>query len=145
VLTKQSSDDIKTCQSNGKKILLSIGGATYSEGGFSSSDAAVAGANHLWEVFGPQQSGSSAPRPFDDAVIDGFDFDFEATANNIAPFASQLRSLMDADASKTFYLSAAPQCPYPDAYDSSFMQGATSLDLVWVQFYNNVRPPITCV
>ena len=67
----QIGDDIKTCQSTyGKQILLSIGGATYSEGGFTSSSAAVAGANTIWEMFGPQQSGSSTLRPFGDAAIE---------------------------------------------------------------------------
>lgn len=83
-------------------------------------------------MFGPQQSGSGALRPFGSAVIDGFDFDFEATANNIVPFANQLRTLMDQTTSKKFYLSAAPQCPYPDAYDSSFLQGEVAMDYVFV-------------
>lgn len=121
----------------GKTILLSIGGATYSEGGFSSEDAAVAGANMIWETFGPQQPGSSAYRPFGDAVVDGFDFDFEATVNNMVPFANTLRSLMDADTSKKYYLTAAPQCPYPDAADGAMLDGAVSFDAIWVQFYNN--------
>ena len=103
-----------TCQKTyGKTILLSIGGATYTEGGFSSSSAAVAGANLLWKTFGPVQSGSSGNRPFGTAVVDGFDFDFEAGVSNTVPFANQLRSLMNADTSKKYYLSAAPQCPYP--------------------------------
>ncbi|KAL2220272.1 putative class III chitinase [Thermoascus aurantiacus ATCC 26904] len=133
----QIGEDIKTCQSLGKTILLSIGGATYSEGGFSSEDAAVAGANMIWETFGPQQPGSSAYRPFGDAVVDGFDFDFEATVNNMVPFANTLRSLMDADTSKKYYLTAAPQCPYPDAADGAMLDGAVSFDAIWVQFYNN--------
>lgn len=39
----------------------------------------------------------------------------------MAPFASELRSLMDAATAaggKQFYLSAAPQCPYPDVADN---------------------------
>jgi chitinase len=133
----QIGDDIKTCQAAGKTILLSIGGATYSEGGFSSSDAAVAGANLIWETFGAATSGSSAPRPFGDAVVDGFDFDFESTVSNMPAFANQLRSNMNSDSSKTYYLTAAPQCPYPDAADSPMLDGTVSFDAVWVQFYNN--------
>lgn len=109
----QIAADIVTCQQTyGKTVLLSVGGATYTEGGFSSSSAAVAGANLLWKTFGPVQSGS-ANRPFGTAVIDGFDFDFESGVSNTVPFANQLRSLMNADKSKKYYLSAAPQCPYP--------------------------------
>jgi chitinase len=52
-------------------------------------------------------------------------------------FGNQLRSLMDANNSKTWLLSAAPQCPYPDAADGPMLAGAVSFDIVWVQFYNN--------
>lgn len=86
------------------------------------------------------QSGSSAPRPFGTAVVDGFDFDFEATVSNMVSFGNQLRSLMDAATAagdKKYYLTAAPQCPYPDAADGSMLAGAVSFDIVWVQFYNN--------
>ncbi|MCJ1325187.1 hypothetical protein MMC10_001849 [Thelotrema lepadinum] len=133
----QIAQDIQTCQSTyGKTIMLSIGGATYTEGGFSSSSAAVAGANLVWATFGPQQSGSSALRPFGSASVDGFDFDFEAGVNNVAPFANQLRSLMNASGRK-FYLSAAPQCPYPDYADNQMLDGAVSFDFINIQFYNN--------
>lgn len=136
----QIASDIATCQSQGKTIMLSIGGATYSEGGFSSSDAAVAGAHLIWETFGPQQSGSSAKRPFGTSAVDGFDFDFESGVTNMVPFASTLRSLMNSATSssgRTFYLSAAPQCPYPDYADREILNGTVPIDFVGVQFYNN--------
>jgi chitinase len=57
--------------------MLSIGGDSYTEGGFTSADAATAGANKIWAMYGPVQSGNSALRPFGSAVLDGFDFDFE--------------------------------------------------------------------
>ncbi|KAI6353384.1 hypothetical protein MCOR31_011729, partial [Pyricularia oryzae] len=63
--------DIKTCQSLNKTITLSIGGATYSEGGFASADLASAAADKIWAMFGP--AGDSSPsvyRPFGSAVID---------------------------------------------------------------------------
>jgi len=134
----QIGDDITTCQQTyGKTILLSVGGATYTEGGFSSSSAATSAAQELWAMFGPEQSGSSVNRPFGSAVIDGFDFDFETTVSNTVPFASELRSLMDADSSKTYYLTAAPQCPYPDVADNPMLSSSVKFDAVWVQFYNN--------
>ncbi|PSS15133.1 carbohydrate-binding module family 1 protein [Amorphotheca resinae ATCC 22711] len=130
--------DIAECQSTyGKTILLSIGGATYTEGGFSSESDAVAAANNIWSIFGPYSSSSSAPRPFGKSVIDGFDFDFETTVSNMPAFGNQLRSLMDADTSKKWLLTAAPQCPYPDAADGPMLAGTVSFDIVWVQFYNN--------
>ncbi|KAI9648340.1 Chitinase 2 [Ciborinia camelliae] len=132
----QLEADITTCQKTyGKTILLSIGGATYTEGGFTSTAAAVTAANNVWSWFGPYNA--SAVRPFGTAVVDGFDFDFESVVSNMPAFANQLRSLMNANKSKTWLLSAAPQCPYPDAADGPMLAGAVSFDIVWVQFYNN--------
>ncbi|CAK7271109.1 Chitinase 2 [Sporothrix epigloea] len=137
----QLEEDIQTCQSKyGKIIMLSIGGATYTEGGFSSTEAASTAAKNVWAMFGPEQPHSSVNRPFGKAVIDGFDFDFESSTSNMAPFASALRSQMDASTAaggKRFYLSAAPQCPYPDVADNDMLAGAVSFDFVMVQFYNN--------
>ena len=87
-------------------------------------------------MFGPVQSGSSAHRPFGSAAVNGFDFDLESSVQNMEPFAAELRSLMNA-ASGTYYLSAAPQCPYPDQADQSFIDGQVDFDWVQVQFYNN--------
>ncbi|KAK5129200.1 hypothetical protein LTR08_003750 [Meristemomyces frigidus] len=131
-------NDITLCQQKyGKTILLSVGGATYTEAGFTSEDAATAAAEKLWAMFGPQQHGSSVLRPFGDAIIDGFDFDFETTVTNTVPFANQLRSLMDADPTRTYYLTAAPQCPFPDLADDPMLSGNVSFDAVFVQSYNN--------
>lgn len=47
----------------------------------------------------------------------------------------RLRSNMEQDSSKTYYLTAAPQCPFPDA--SEPLNVCQELDYVWVQFYNN--------
>lgn len=120
--------------------MLSVGGATYTEGGFTSSSEATSAADNIWAMFGPQQSGSTVNRPFGSAVVDGFDFDFESTTQNMVPFASELRSNMDAATeagSKKFYLSAAPQCVYPDAADNEMLDGAISFDFISIQFYNN--------
>ncbi|KUI64200.1 Endochitinase 33 [Cytospora mali] len=137
----QLEEDIEVCQSTyGKTIMLSIGGATYTEGGFSSSTAAVTAADNVWAMFGPVQSGSTVNRPFGNAVVDGFDFDFESSTQNMEPFANELRSLMNQtmDAGgKTYYLSAAPQCPYPDVADNDMLDGAVYFDWIQVQFYNN--------
>lgn len=120
--------------------MLSIGGATYTEGGFSSAAAAVTAAQNVWAMFGPEQTGSSVNRPFGTAVVDGFDFDFESTTSNMASFGQKLRTLMDAATEagdKSYYLSAAPQCPYPDAADNDMLDGAVYFDWIQVQFYNN--------
>ncbi|KAK1773253.1 glycoside hydrolase superfamily [Copromyces sp. CBS 386.78] len=133
----QIEEDIKICQSLGKSILLSIGGSTYYEAGFTSPTEAIDWADRLWAMFGPVSS--SDKRPFGSAVIDGFDFDFEAVANNTVPFATRLRSLMDsatATSGKKFLLSSAPQCPFPDLANNELLRNV-AFDFVSVQFYNN--------
>jgi chitinase len=94
----------------------------------------------IWATFGPVQKGSTALRPFGSAVVDGFDLDFEKGVANMVPFANQLRSLMDSATShggKRYFLTAAPQCPYPDYANNAMLNGAVSFDAIWVQFYNN--------
>ncbi len=49
--------------------------------------------------------------------------------------ATQLRSNFESDSTKKYYLTAAPQCPFPDA--SIPLDVCEELDYVWVQFYNN--------
>ncbi|KAK7754995.1 Chitinase 2 [Diatrype stigma] len=127
-------EDIKACQAKGKTILMSLGGMTYSQGGFSDATAAQQAADQVWDLFGTNTA--AANRPFGSAVVDGFDFDFEASTQNFAPFANQLRSHMDASG-KTMYLSAAPQCVYPDAAMNDMLNGAVSFDFIMIQFYNN--------
>ncbi|KAJ2973838.1 hypothetical protein NUW58_g8839 [Xylaria curta] len=128
-------EDIKYCQGKGKSILLSIGGATYTEGGFSDASQAKASAKTVWDLFGSNTNAKN--RPFGSAVVDGFDFDFESSTQNFVPFAEQLRSLMDADSSKKYLLSAAPQCVYPDAAMNDMLNGAIAFDFINIQFYNN--------
>ncbi|KAH8668703.1 glycoside hydrolase superfamily [Xylariales sp. PMI_506] len=130
--------DIITCQSQyGKTILLSLGGAVDYETGFADDIAVEAAASKIWGLFGPTSvSVPAADRPFGSAVVDGFDFDFEAPVQGLPDFAHTLRQLMDADTSKKYYLSAAPQCPFPDANVGTTLD-AVPFDLVMVQFYNN--------
>ncbi|KAI0203449.1 putative class III chitinase [Astrocystis sublimbata] len=127
--------DIKYCQGKGKSILLSIGGATYYEGGFDGSSAAESSAQAVWDLFGSNTDAKN--RPFGSAVVDGFDFDFESSTQNFVPFANKLRSLMDGDSSKDYFLSAAPQCVYPDAAMNDMLNGKVSFDWINIQFYNN--------
>jgi chitinase len=127
------AQDIKTCQSLGKKVLLSLGGAAGSYG-FSSDSEAEDFAATLWNLFG---EGSADERPFGDAIIDGFDFDIENNnAAGYAALATKLRSDYFSQGSKTYYLSAAPQCFYPDASVGNLLSNAY-IDFAFVQFYNN--------
>ncbi len=131
--------EITKCQEEyNKTILLSVGGAVSGETGFTSESDAQKVAADLWRMFGPPVP-ESPNRPFDGAVVDGFDFDFEAPIANIAKFAQALRHEMDtSNPGRKFYLSAAPQCPFPDLNLDAALQSGV-FDLVMVQFYNN--PP----
>ncbi|KAH8554469.1 glycoside hydrolase superfamily [Umbelopsis sp. PMI_123] len=129
----QIGQDIKTCQANGKKIFLALGGASGSYG-FTSDSQASGFADTLWNTFG---GGSSSTRPFGDAVVDGFDLDIEGgSATGYAAMIDQLRTHYASDSSKSYYISGAPQCPFPDAYLGDALNNAW-FDIVWVQFYNN--------
>ncbi|ORX54530.1 glycoside hydrolase [Hesseltinella vesiculosa] len=124
----QIGADIKTCQSKGKKVLLSLGGAAGSYG-FTSDAQATTFANTLYGMFG---KGTHQYRPFGDAVIDGFDLDIEG--GGPTGYATLINSLRSLDAN--VLITGAPQCPYPDAMLGDAMNKA-SFDAVWVQFYNN--------
>ena len=80
------AQDIQYCQSKGKKMLLSLGGASpfYSLTGKADGERF---ADFLWSAFGPADDTWTGPRPFDPlpgsegegipTVVDGFDFDIE--------------------------------------------------------------------
>ncbi|KAI1799200.1 glycoside hydrolase family 18 protein [Daldinia bambusicola] len=139
---KNMAEEVKSCQSAGKTILISIGGATFTSGP-SSTEHARTLADQIWNMFGPPGNIGSEKRPFGDAVVDGFDLDIEAPLPNMAPFAARLREHIDqangGGGGRKFYLSAAPQCPFPDQNNRVMLQGneAVAFDFVMVQFYNN--------
>ncbi|XP_057454712.1 acidic endochitinase-like isoform X2 [Lotus japonicus] len=126
------STDIRSCQMQGIKVLLSIGGAV-GDYSLASSDDAATVSDYLWNNFlGGNNSNS---RPLGDAVLDGIDFDIEnSTGKHWEELARDLKS--HSTSAQNVYLSAAPQCPFPDgelgiALDTGFF------DFVWIQFYNN--------
>ena len=94
------------------------------------------GAKLVWETFGPKNDSSHAYRPFGNATVNGFDLAFDTHVANMVPFANELRRLM-ASTSSIFYLTAAPECPYPDIYDGQMLNGTVDFDIIWVQFFNN--------
>ncbi|ORY04643.1 glycoside hydrolase [Basidiobolus meristosporus CBS 931.73] len=126
-------DDIKYCQSRGKSIILSLGGAGGSYG-FQNDAQAQGFATQVWNLF---LGGKSDTRPFGDAVFDGVDLDIEGGGpTGYVAFVNQLRSYYQQDKSKKYLIAAAPQCVYPDGQLSSTLNNAW-FDLVFVQFYNN--------
>ncbi|KAK6121851.1 hypothetical protein DH2020_044405 [Rehmannia glutinosa] len=124
------SNDIRACQARGIRVLLSLGGATGSYS-LSSADDARQVANYLWNAF---LGGNSGTRPLGDAILDGIDFDIESGSGQ---FWDELaRALSAFSSQRRVYLSAAPQCPIPDAHlDAAIQTGL--FDYIWVQFYNN--------
>jgi hypothetical protein len=65
--------NITACQRGwGKKVMLSIGGAT-SNIKFGSEKAAKTFAGMLWDLFGPPGNVDAGLRPFGDVEVDGFD------------------------------------------------------------------------
>ncbi|PKI38603.1 hypothetical protein CRG98_041036 [Punica granatum] len=127
------SSDIKSCQAKGIKVMLSIGGAAGSYSLTSLKDAKQV-ATYLWNNF---LGGKSSSRPLGNAVLDGIDFDIEG--GNGMYWDDLARYLSGYSKSgKKVYLTAAPQCPFPDAYIGGALKTGL-FDYVWIQFYNN--PP----
>ncbi|KAI5963976.1 CHT3 [Candida margitis] len=128
--------DIQSCQAKGKIVLLSLGGASGSYG-FTSDDQAKEFAHTAWDLFGNSDTLSASERPFGNAILDGFDFDIENHINTgYAAMANELKKIFATDSSKSYYLGAAPQCPYPDASVGNLLQ-ESDIDFVFIQFYNN--------
>ncbi|KAF9243871.1 glycoside hydrolase family 18 protein [Melanogaster broomeanus] len=139
------ASDIEYCQSQGKIVTISLGGAGGSIG-FTSDTQAQTFAQTIWNLF---LGGSSSTRPFGSAVLDGVDLDIEGGASTgYAAFVTEIRSLASG-ASKQYsipytgtlnaqaYFQGAPQCPFPDAYLGSVID-QVGFDAIYVQFYNNV-------
>ncbi|KAF9474306.1 chitinase [Pholiota conissans] len=124
------ASDIQKCQARGKIVTISLGGGT-AKVGFSSDSQAASFAHTIWNMFldGPM-------RPFGSAVLDGVDLDIENGPSAFYnTFVNTLRSLAQ-HAKKRYYVTAAPQCPFPDAELGNALNSAF-FDAVYVQFYNN--------
>nr|2GSJ_A Chain A, protein PPL-2 [Parkia platycephala] len=124
------SDGIRACQRRGIKVMLSIGGGAGSYSLSSVQDARSV-ADYIWNNF---LGGRSSSRPLGDAVLDGVDFDIE---HGGAYYDALARRLSEHNrGGKKVFLSAAPQCPFPDqSLNKALSTGL--FDYVWVQFYNN--------
>ncbi|KAJ6566073.1 glycoside hydrolase superfamily, partial [Mycena capillaripes] len=129
--------EIQACQARGKLVTISLGKRgplSRSPGGQTgsvlSSDAqGVTFANNIWNLF---LGGSSSTRPFGSVVLDGVDLDIEVGApTGYAAFVNQIR-VLSASANKPYYVTAAPQCPFPDAHIGGALDMAF-FDAVYVQ------------
>eukprot|EP01119_Soliformovum_irregulare_P012855 TRINITY_DN3358_c1_g1_i1.p1 TRINITY_DN3358_c1_g1~~TRINITY_DN3358_c1_g1_i1.p1 ORF type:complete len:530 (-),score=84.78 TRINITY_DN3358_c1_g1_i1:44-1633(-) len=144
-------NEVTACQQTyGKKVLLSLGGAAGNYGLASASQANDV-ADEIWNKF---LGGNGAIRPFGpSAIFDGVDFDIE-TPNQVtgasrepqaafyATLATRLRSHFSSS-NRNYYVSASPQCVYPDAMlgpdgtKTGTLLTAAQVDWANIQFYNN--------
>ncbi|KAJ6442498.1 endochitinase CHI3 [Purpureocillium lavendulum] len=149
---------IQKCQSAGKLVILSMGGANdYADVTLKNDAQGEQIADTVWNLF---LGGTKNPelRPFGSVKLDGVDLgeyfparlwlgwlvtstltirtDNESgNPTGYLAMVKRLRSNIASDSSKRYYLTAAPQCPYPDA--SQPLNVCKLMDFVWVQFYNN--------
>jgi len=123
------SSDIRSCQASDVKVLISLGGATKNYS-LTSAEEARGLADYLWDNF---LGGTSASRPLGDAVLDGVDFDIEQGGGD---HYDELARALSSRCGGACLLTAAPQCPYPDAHLGKAI-GTGLFSHVWVQFYNN--------
>jgi chitinase len=124
--------DIQKCQAKGKILTISLGGAD-AKVGFDSDGQAADFAHTIWNMF---LGGNGPMRPFGDAVLDGVDLDIEnGSSAHYNTFVNTIRSLAQ-NSRKRYYVTAAPQCPFPDAELGTALNTAF-FDAVYVQFYNN--------
>ena len=121
------TSDIQACQSSGKKVMLTLGGAAgYSQSQFASDDQATEFADTIWNLF---LGGQSDLRPFGDMKLDGIDVDNEnKDQTGYTAFVSALRNRFGEDSSKQYFISGAPQCPQPD--ESIPMDAMRNMDFV---------------
>ncbi|KAF8559335.1 glycoside hydrolase family 18 protein [Imleria badia] len=118
--------DIEYCQSQGKIVTISLGGAGGSVG-FTSDAEAQTFAQTIWNLF---LGVSNTTRPFGSAVLDGVDLDIEGGGSTgYAAFVTEIRSLASG-------ASTTSQCPFPDANLGSVID-QVGFDAIYVQFYNN--------
>lgn len=135
-------DQIKSCQSRGVKVLLSLGGGSGNYYLTSAADAKDV-AEYLWNNFlGGTTTGT---RPLGDAILDGIDFDIELGSTStestqrwgdLARYLKAYNRQQGGRRRSTVYLSAAPQCPFPEELLGNALNTGL-FDYVWVQFYNN--------
>jgi chitinase len=130
--------DIAACHAAGKKVILSLGGASGAYG-FTGDAEAESFADTVWDMF---LGGAGDLRPFGAESLDGVDLDIEGGGPaGYAAFVHRLRSTMDA-AAGDLLITAAPQCPFPDAHlgpaaGTALGDAADAFDYLFVQFYNN--------
>ncbi|KAL2654218.1 hypothetical protein R1flu_022346 [Riccia fluitans] len=133
---RKLASEVQTCQKKKVKVILSLGGGSSGYGLKSSQDAKNV-AHYLWKNF---FGGSSASSPLGAVKLDGIDLDVEG-GNGKSYYDDLITTLksLAKNYGKKLYITAAPQCPFPDAHLGPGDHTALSagVDMVFVQFYNN--------
>ncbi|KAG5017365.1 hypothetical protein JHK85_023501 [Glycine max] len=94
------SSDIESCQAKGIKVLLSLGGGAGS-----------------YSIASTQDASQLSSRPLGPAILDDIDFDIEDGSNqHWGDLAKFLKGYGMAKQGKQAFITAAPQCPFPDAW-----------------------------
>ncbi|XP_065871490.1 hevamine-A-like [Euphorbia lathyris] len=127
------SSHIESCQTNGIKVFLSIGGGVRGYN-LTSPEDAMEVATYIWNNF---LGGTSSSRPLGPAVLDGVDFAIDISTNEYWDDLARFLSAYNYPSHKV-YLSAAPQCIFPDDYLGNALNTGL-FDYVWIQFYNNAK------
>ncbi|EPZ32890.1 Glycoside hydrolase, superfamily domain-containing protein [Rozella allomycis CSF55] len=103
-------NDIKQCQSLGKKIIISVvnlGSTTSMKNEQDGENVA----NMIWNSF----LGGSGNRPFGSAILDGVDlWNRDNQKIGYLSLVNKLRALMNADSSRKYLLTASARCSYPE-------------------------------
>ena len=98
----QVGKDIQVCQQKGKRVFLSMGGASGAYG-LANDGQAQGLAAQVWNLF---LGGSSPTRPFGNAKLDGIDLDIEAgDPSHFGAFVRSLKANFTTDPSKHYYIS----------------------------------------
>ncbi|KAK6332503.1 Chitinase 1 [Orbilia blumenaviensis] len=149
VTCPELAQDIEYCKTKGKKVLVSLGGATAGYEIQSSAEAEAA-AKQIWDTYLGGGKDGVTVRPFGKVEVDGVDLDLETPAGQEGTywpiFIDTIKSLYQSKAGrsgKTDYLiTASPQCVYPDVILSPALKDKRSwFDMLFIQFYNNVCAP----
>jgi len=98
----QVGNDIQVCQQKGKRVFLSMGGASGAYG-LANDGQAQGLAAQVWNFF---LGGSSPTRPFGNAKLDGIDLDIEAgDQSHFGAFVRSLKANFTTDPSMRYYIS----------------------------------------
>ncbi|XP_020620108.1 acidic endochitinase-like [Orbicella faveolata] len=141
-------EGIRECQRLGKKVLISIAGVGAAGTLFSVVNARQF-AQNLYDLFlgGDRRTKELSLRPFGSAVMDGVDLSIEGGGPEFYPdFIRELRRLMDSEtgvAKRSYLITAAPQCPYPDHIlgperkGTALKEASEYVDYLFVKFYDD--------